>query len=251
MVPPLPRTTSASTTSTTRERGSTISIDECYKDKGKGLSSNLLSKRQNEKYAKMKMDLPEGAIRHKMMQDGISNEGIESFFNQVSGETINDGKNAKKIENPKLTKYIKMKKMGLPDGAIRHKMMQDGISDDLMNEFFNSGNTIMKSKPVKKEPKEEKLPPLDEKIVGKYRKMKKMGLPDGAIQHKMVQDGIDQAIINQFFNIKTAKNKSKIDINNPIFDPYKKMKKAGLPPPVIKHKMTMMAAHRKNPSVLW
>ena len=132
-----------------------------------------------------------------------------------------------------------MKKMGLPDGAIRHKMMQDGISDDLMNEFFNSGNTIMKSKPVKKEPKEEKLPPLDEKIVGKYRKMKKMGLPDGAIQHKMVQDGIDQAIINQFFNIKTAKNKSKIDINNPIFDPYKKMKKAGLPPPVIKHKMTM------------
>ena len=81
-----------------------------------------------------------------------------------------------------------MKKMGLPDGAIRHKMMQDGISDDLMNEFFNSGNTIMKSKPVKKEPKEEKLPPLDENIVGKYRKMKKMGLPDGAIQHKMVQD---------------------------------------------------------------
>ena len=44
------------------------------------------------------MGLPEGAIRHKMMQDGIPNEGIESFFNQVSGETINDGKNEKKIE---------------------------------------------------------------------------------------------------------------------------------------------------------
>ena len=53
------------------------------------------------------------------------------------------------------------------------------------------------------------------------------------------QDGIDQAIINQFFNIKPAAKTSGVNLDSPIFEPYKRMKKAGLPPPAIKHKMTM------------
>ena len=131
-----------------------------------------------------------------------------------------------KVANPKLAKYAKMKKMGLPEGAIRHKMTQDGIAKELMAEFFGE-----KQPEIKKAKKEKvELPPLDENIVGKYRKMKKMGLPDGAIQHKMVQDGIDQAIINQFFNIKPAAKTSGVNLDNPIFEPYKKMKESGFAP---------------------
>ena len=204
--------------------------------KKKGKAPAKLPKEKLEKYAKMKkMGLPDGAIRHKMKQDGLSADAIADFFANTAPMKEKPQPTETKVANPKLAKYAKMKKMGLPEGAIRHKMTQDGIAKELMAEFFGE-----KQPEIKKAKKEKvELPPLDENIVGKYRKMKKMGLPDGAIQHKMVQDGIDQAIINQFFNIKPAAKSSGVNLDSPIFEPYKKMKKAGLPPPAIKHKMTM------------
>jgi hypothetical protein len=38
-----------------------------------------------EEYAKMKKMLPEGAVRQKMMQEGISDAEIEAFFNGTLG----------------------------------------------------------------------------------------------------------------------------------------------------------------------
>jgi hypothetical protein len=40
-----------------------------------------------EKYVKMKKMLPEGAVRQKMMQEGIPDAEIEAFFNGTLGDT--------------------------------------------------------------------------------------------------------------------------------------------------------------------
>jgi hypothetical protein len=79
------------------------------------------------KYRKMqKMGLPEGAIRQKMMKDGLSDADQEQFFNPAP-------------QGPDMSKYEKMQKMHLPEGAIRNKMTKDGLSAAEQEAFFNGG----------------------------------------------------------------------------------------------------------------
>eukprot|EP01084_Bolivina_argentea_P014066 26303_1 len=109
-----------------------------------------------------------------------------------------------KEEEIKLAKYTRMKKMRLPEGAIRNKMKQDGIDSGLIDTFFNGidfhrnkktntiSNTHVQSYPLSGVKKENKL--------AKYTRMKKMRLPEKAIRNKMKQDGIDSGLIDTFFN---------------------------------------------------
>jgi hypothetical protein len=104
----------------------------------------------------MKKMLPEGAVRHKMMQEGIPDAEIEAFFNGTLGAAAAPAAPAAPGQHflsfvcfnkatsslwcaamdPKFEKYAKMKKM-LPEGAVRQKMMQEGISDAEIEAFFN------------------------------------------------------------------------------------------------------------------
>ena len=95
-----------------------------------------------------------------------------------------------------------------------------------MAEFFGE-----KQPEIKKAKKEKvELPPLDENIVGKYRKMKKWDCQTAPYSIKWYKMESTKPK-NQFFNIKPAAKTSGVNLDSPIFEPYKKMKKAGLPPP--------------------
>lgn len=82
-------------------------------------------------------------------------------------------------------KYFRMLKMGLPEDAVRHKMRSEGADEralDLGGDVPFS--TLSASAPVAA-----KLG--DDPVYAKYFKMLQMGLPDGAVRHKMATDGVD------------------------------------------------------------
>ena len=149
-------------------------------------------------------------------------------------------------------KYDKMKKMNLPDGAIRQKMSSDGLSPDQINNFFtkssSSGGGVSSSSGVEDVGSSVPEAPIDERLI-KYDKMKKMNLPDGAIKHKMTQDGIPKELIDSFFNKgvpaiqgrrSSLQRRRSLSHGGPvdeIYSKYDKMKKMNLPDGAIRQKM--------------
>ena len=56
------------------------------------------------------MGLPDGAIRHKMKQDGLSADAIADFFANTAPMKEKPQPTETKVANPKLAKYAKMKR---------------------------------------------------------------------------------------------------------------------------------------------
>ena len=144
------------------------------------------------KYRKMfKMGLPEDAVRQKMGFDGVAPHIIAA----VMGEDVSSGSAVSgtlSLDDEMIaSKYRKMFKMGLPEDAVKHKMIQDGVAEHIISAVLGGKS--------QGEPQQASLSVLSseqEEIAGKYRKMFKMGLPEDAVKHKMVQDGVEQAIID-------------------------------------------------------
>lgn len=85
------------------------------------------------KYRKMqKMGMPPNVIRNKMKLDGVTDSEQDAFFDpkpSSSGDAA--------PPNPKLAKYQKMKKMGMPMNAIINKMRLDAVGPDDIAQFQN------------------------------------------------------------------------------------------------------------------
>ncbi len=130
--------------------------------------------------------------------------------------------------NPKFAKYDKMRKTGLPDGAIRQKMMMDGISDNEISIYLGEGMNGMSispppsvASPVPGPPLGPPPPPMgappppanvphhmtpsetagnfeNDERYRIYNTMKKNRLPDGAIRQKMFIDGFSDQEIDTY-----------------------------------------------------
>lgn len=168
-----------------------------------------------ETYLKMKkMGLPEDAVRHKMNQDGVNGKIVAAVFQTPLAETASPAVVAKPTSSGKVSltsdeesiaeKYRKMTKMGLPEEAVRHKMNQDGISDKIISEVFGESLSGLAESTGVLVPEASKsslsLTEEEEAVVAEYRKMKKMGMPEDAVRHKMTQDGVDTRIVAAIFN---------------------------------------------------
>ena len=180
------------------------------------------------KFFKMeKMGVPLAAIKHKMVMDGIAAEVIAIFCGdnadvvttassnlrdpQATVASIEQKRNQLRSQ-PGLEKFFKMEKMGLPVGAIRHKMTMDGIADldicifcrDTCNDVDKTTRLSGHASPAKAmEAAKAKLELRREEMKGqenfqKYFKMEKMGLPSGAIRGKMTMDQISPSDIAAF-----------------------------------------------------
>jgi hypothetical protein len=166
-----------------------------------------------ETYRKMKkMGLPEVAIRHKMGQDGVNDRVIAAVFQESMPEPASvtpvpdsnktDGTTPTSDEEAVADNYRKMTKMGLPEEAVRHKMDQDGVSDKVIALVFgestsNPGGPAIG--PVSTT-SNSSLSEEEEALVSQYAKMKKMDMPEEAIRHKMMQDGVDSKIVSTVFD---------------------------------------------------
>lgn len=178
-----------------------------------------------EKYVKMRqMGVPPMAVREKMLMDGVQDEqaitmvmavekndqkqeGGTSTASSSSSSGFDDATTkagALKIlqKTDSCDKYLKMSKMGLQPMQIRHKMLRDGMPDDLVQLFQKAfgieepempaqGNSGISAKEAM-----EKLEANE--ACQKYLKMKKMGLQPGQIRNKMERDSCDEELLKLF-----------------------------------------------------
>lgn len=94
-----------------------------------------------KRYAAMlKANIPREAVRQCMEVNGLSASVIHDFFTDgmgsrcgVSGHEARDSSSSVYID---YERYSKLLKIGLPEDAIRHKMIKANISPDLVDKFF-------------------------------------------------------------------------------------------------------------------
>ncbi len=165
-----------------------------------------------DKFRKMvKMGVPLPAIRGKMIAEGISSTTIEEVLSggsagRASGtvscptsSTLSSGvggstSKLSSDEESIASQYRKMVKIGLPQGAIIHKMTSDGVPKHIQNSVLageETGTSTGASRPAPSSSGSASrggpvstLSPADEQVAAQYRKMMKFGLPEGAIIHK-------------------------------------------------------------------
>merc|ERR1711933_616904 len=124
----------------------------------------------------------------------------------------NPGAKKKKVKekDPRLAKYEKMRKMGMPDHAIVNKMRLDGIEASVIHQFEKGDEEEDEEDDVDDEQEEDeeegdtdeaaaaKPVDLNTPALKKYARMQKMGFPTSAIVNKMKLDGVDAKIISAF-----------------------------------------------------
>jgi hypothetical protein len=245
-----------------------------------------------QKYRKMvKMGLPEGAVRHKMISDGVSGRVVEAV---MSGEDstprsqspalqkrpVDDGSGQRSSlsvgEENIAQKYRKMMKIGMPEGAVLHKMIADGISVKIQDAVMAGESsspvytrTAARSSAARKKENGgtstrssgSSLSLEEEKIAAQYRTMIKIKMPEGAVRHKMMADGVATKIQDSVFrgdiprtssssSSSTTSSSSRVSMTGAIFSSlsredemaatkYRKMMKMGMPEGAVKHKMTV------------
>eukprot|EP01032_Pedospumella_encystans_P007774 gene7774-9282_t len=131
-----------------------------------------------EKYTKMRVILPENAVRQRMAADGFSTEMCDKFFASAPSETSAMVVETIRVTDGHFKKYMKMKSL-FPECVLRQKMSVDGVSSSEIDAFLING------------PPTGSIPPLCRPVSAtrlvKYAKMKAM-LPEAAVRQKMTVD---------------------------------------------------------------
>lgn len=167
-------------------------------------------------YRKMlKMGMPDGAVMQKMTVDGVAQNIQDSV---LAHETPAPPASAVQTPTPPApappaepaakvsslspeeedvaSHYRKMLKMGMPDGAVMQKMAVDGVAQNIQDSVLAHEvpaplGSAPAASPAAAKPS---LSAEDEEIASQYRKMLKMGMPEGAVGQKMAVDGVSQHI---------------------------------------------------------
>lgn len=152
-------------------------------------------------YFKMlKIGHPLPVVKHKMQRDGLDPAILDMDPSkplpvmQAAAEESEDAETEAEFQarlaeyNEKSGKYTQMLKVGLPRSVVEHKMRMEGVDAAWLD-----GPPTKKKKPKSSAP----APPTEAEIAAhrakyeKYFAMLKVGLPRGAVEHKMQMAGID------------------------------------------------------------
>ena len=207
------------------------------------------------KYFKMlTMGIPRGAVENKMKQDGIDSsilDGADPNAIAKAKEATTATPSTVFLKDSKMySKYFKMLKMGIPNGAVKNKMIKDGVNPN----HLDLGPNAYEPLPApKKLPKQSTVLLKDSKIYGKYFKMLKMRIPIGAVKNKMEKDDVDPSILDlgpDAYEPLPPSLQTTMTLllkDDPTFTKYFKMLDVGLPPQAVKHRMTQ---DKMDPKVL-
>ena len=131
-----------------KDKSTTVSVSDSL-DKDEVENNNIP---QYARFRKMlSVGIPIEAVIHKMLREGFSDDDILKFQNQsqervgekhdlqnkVTTESTIDASKARSMimEDDQLTKYNKMKIVGVPPSSIIHKMHQDGVKSSTIRLF--------------------------------------------------------------------------------------------------------------------
>jgi len=213
-----------------------------------------------ETYRKMlNMGLPDDAVKHKMQQDDVSKVIIESVLNrEVPAPAGGAGQSSEAAAGSSIQlspdeeavagRFRKMLKMGLPEDAVRQKMSVEGVDEKIIAAVVGGGTVP----PAKSPASAAALSAEEAAVASRFEKMLKMGLPEDAVKHKMVAEGVDQKVISAVLGTPApaaasthapapAPAAALVTLSaeeEAIAGRFRKMQKMGLPDDVVKHKMT-------------
>ncbi|TYZ57458.1 hypothetical protein PybrP1_010846 [[Pythium] brassicae (nom. inval.)] len=161
-------------------------------------------------FSMLRLGCPKDAVKHKLVMDGLDplivDLGPDAIYDDVkhkitvvlapedrsrlqddikSAATPADASDVLLKDHDVYAKYFRMLKMGLPEDAVGHKIRSEGADERALD----LGGDARFSKLAETTPVAATLG--DDPVYAKYFKMLKMGLPDGAVRHKMVTDGVD------------------------------------------------------------
>lgn len=194
-----------------------------------------------DKFKKMLgLGVPLGAVKQKMLKEGFNPDLLNNAPLLTTGDVApskaeQEIKSEQKEETPEkksdvLEKFKKMLKAGVPLEAVKHKMRGVGLNPSLLDD----------KAPVKLASDEiQKSTPEEEKIVEKFKKMLKAGVPLEAVKHKMRAEGVDPCLFDDKKPIiKQANSEIQTDTEQEkAVSKFKKMLKAGVPLDAVKMKM--------------
>ena len=153
-------------------------------------------------YRKMaKMGMPVGAVMQKMAVDGVPQHIQDSV---VAGDEPPKAPEPPKTsaktstltpeEEETATRFRKMIKMGMPDGAVIQKMSVEGVPQHIQDSVLAGDEPSTAPERPAASAKASTLTSEEEKTATKFKKMLKMGMPDGAVIQKMSVEGVPQHI---------------------------------------------------------
>ncbi|KAK7232235.1 actin binding protein [Aureococcus anophagefferens] len=136
------------------------------------------------------MHLPRGAVEQKMVAEGVDVKILDLDPTKPMPEPAAKASGPPVGEDPKYKKYFKMLAMHLPRGAVEQKMMAEGVDVKILDldptkPMPGAGGGEAAGPPVGEDPKYKK-----------YFKMLAMHLPRGAVEQKMMAEGVDVKILD-------------------------------------------------------
>ncbi|DAZ99840.1 TPA: hypothetical protein N0F65_008583 [Lagenidium giganteum] len=159
----------------------------------------------------VKIGLAPASVRHKMISENVDPAILDLDPDKpLSVQSIAPASNPndedpeyKKLlseYNEKMPKYNQMLKVGLPRPVVEHKMRSEGADPAWLD-----GPPKPPTKPAG--PTAAEIEAHKQKY-GKYLQMLKIGLPRGAVEHKMIMAGLDPAALDGPQPHKNASNGS-------------------------------------------
>ena len=150
----------------------------------------------------------------KVKEAVISKEAPPSYSDSIQSDTPavqrkeENGPNLSEDDEKTALQYKKMMKMGMPDGAVIQKMSIDGVPQHIQDVVL-AGDEPAKTAPEKVPQKSVTLNSDDEEVATRYRKMIKMGMPEGAVIQKMSVDGVPQHIQDAVLTAQNSEVKNR------------------------------------------
>jgi len=237
----------------------------------KEVSENKKKQLEEDEIAKVASKSKESATRSLPFREGEKEVEMTGATDLLKIDMISSAGTDESIQSAKLeikkeaSKFTKMLKMGIPIGAVEHKMKMEGMSKDVMKLVIESNIDLAKAQKVcdsnstkrktaapKKNKKEGvSLTPDEESIAMVYRKMLKVSIPREAVLHKMKRDNVSKKIIAALLGLEkevptTSTENTKMrcevpkltDEEEDIAKKYRKMLKVSVPKEAVRHKMT-------------
>jgi hypothetical protein len=198
-------------------------------------------------YRKMqKMDLPEDAVRHKMIVNDVAPKVVAAVLGALTGG-----------EEAIAAVYRKLQKIDLSDDAIRHKMMASDIHPKIIA-------AVLGDEWTEEPPKEEQnlisvvvtvaiiLTSEEEEVAAPFRKLTKIGLSTDTVRHQMIMCEVSPKIIAAVTgeewlddtpqDLKTEQNNPLTMDEDAVAVSYKRMLNSGVPKDLVRHKMVTATA---------
>eukprot|EP00940_MAST-03C_sp_MAST-3C-sp2_P001204 g1204.t1 len=147
-------------------------------------------------------------LRHPVSSKRVANSSSSMTKSTTSIVSKKDWEDRMIAENPKFRTFVQMGRMGLPEGAIRQKMRMAKLDETEIERFFSRGRQKESFEGAEGKRRWEDKMIADDAALKPFVRMKRMGIPEGAVRQKMLMAKIDVTKIDYFFSYGRSRSQS-------------------------------------------